>query len=128
MSRSSEKITSRQAVAIRAMLQGANFEQAAAAARVTPRTISRWLADDTFSAELRRAELRVMDGIGFRLISLADQAVDALADVLENPSTRGASVKRLCAKSILELLLHWRDQVDFETRLLALEQKQNEQK
>ena len=127
MSESTKKVTPKQSIAIRELLQGAKIGDAAAAAGVNPRTLTRWLRDETFSAELRKAELVVMDGVGWRLISLADLAVDALADVLKNPGARGASVKRLCAKSILELLLHWRDVIAYEERLQALEEKINGQ-
>jgi len=125
MSETTKKITTRQAIAISELLQGAKTEAAAAAAGVTPRTIGRWLRDDTFTAELRRAELRVMDAVGWRLIGLVDAAVDALSDVLANPSVRGASVKRLTAQTIISLLLTWRQQVDFETRLTELEGRIN---
>lgn len=116
-------MTPKQRSAIAGLLTGKTIRLVADSVNVTERTIFRWLNDERFSAELHRAELQVLDAVGWRLVSLSGKATDALSDVLENPSIRGASVKRLTAKDILELLLKWREHLDFDTRLTKLEEK-----
>ena len=73
--------------------------------------------------ELRRQEKQVVEGVSWRLISRARLALDALRDCVEHPEGRGQNVKRLAAVSILELVLKWREQVDFEERLSRLERQ-----
>ena len=123
MSEHAEKLTPRKRKAISELVSGANIDTTSSAVGVTPRTLNRWLKEDTFKAELRRAELRVMDAVGLRLVNLAGAAVDALETVLNEPSVRGASVKRLTAKDILELLLKWRSEIILEERIVNLERQ-----
>ena len=123
MSEIRQNLTPRKRKAISELVSGANIDTTSSAVGVTPRTLNRWLKEDTFKAELRRAELRVMDAVGLRLVNLAGVAVDALETVLENPSCKGASVKRLTAKDILELLLKWRSEIILEERIVNLERQ-----
>ena len=123
MTENAKNLTPRKRKAIVLLLQGNKISEVAEGVGVSDSTMFRWLKEEPFQAELRREELRVMDAVGWQLIAMSKQAVDALQDVLEEPSIRGASVKRLTAKSILELLLKWREQLDFDERLLKLERK-----
>lgn len=110
-------------IAIVALLSGASIQGAAEQAHISERQLHRWLNEDAFLQELRHQEGKVISACSWRLVSLAKQALDALEDVLNNPEMRGANVKRLTAVSILEMLLKWREQVDFETRLQTLERQ-----
>lgn len=107
--------------AIAALLAGETVIGAAIAAGVSERQIYRWMTDETFTGQLRQAERKVLETIGFQLFSLASAAVSGLEEVLTNPDKRGANVRRLAAVSTLELLLKWRESVSFEDRLAQLE-------
>jgi len=123
MSGNKRNLTPRQRKAVSGLLEGTPVVQVAEIVGVSERTLYRWLGSEEFTAELRKAELQVLDAVGLRLVNLAGAAVDALEIVLENPSTKGASVKRLVAKDILELLLKWRSETILEERILNLERK-----
>lgn len=105
------------------LLTGNTVLQAAQLAGVTERTVYLWLNEPVFVEELRRQERQVLNACSWNLVSLSKQALDALKDVLERPSQAGASNKRLAAAQVLELVLKWRDAVDFETRLERLERQ-----
>lgn len=105
------------------LLTGNTVLQAAQLAGVTERTVYLWLNEPVFVEELRRQERQVLNACSWTLVSLSKQALDALKDVLERPSQAGASNKRLAAAQVLELVLKWRDAVDFETRLERLERQ-----
>ena len=115
--------TYKQRSAIEGLLEGKTVSAVADSVGVSERTLYRWLAEERFTSELRRAELRVLDAVGLRLVNLAGAAVDALETVLNEPSVRGASVKRLTAKDILELLLKWRSEIILEERIVNLERQ-----
>ena len=117
----SEKLTRNQAKAIKALLEYPTIEKAAAAIGVNPRTIGRWLDDRSFRAELARAEGDALDKTTRRLLFLGDHAVNALASVLQEPTQRGATNKRLAAQTILTQLLKLREMRNVEERLSALE-------
>jgi len=121
MTENAKKLTPKKRKAICLLLQGNKISEVADGVGVSESTMFRWLKEEPFQAELRSEELRVLDAVGWQLIAMSKQAVDALEDVLENPSVRGASVKRLTAKDILELLLKWREHLDFDERLTNLE-------
>lgn len=123
MSENAEKLTPRKRKAISELVSGANIDTTSSAVGVTPRTLNRWLKEEPFIRGLRQEELKIMDAVGLRLVNLAGAAVDALETVLNEPSVRGASVKRLTAKDILELLLKWRETLTFDERLTRLEEK-----
>ena len=123
MAANKRKLTPKQRSAILELVEGKKVYLVAESVGGSERTLFRWLANEHFSAELRKAELQVLDAVGLRLVSMAGQAVEALQYVLESPSSKGASVKRLTAKDILELLLKWREQVELEERITNLEHK-----
>jgi len=105
------------------LLSGSTIEQAARQSGVSDRQVHRWLKEGAFQNALRSQERQVIDACSWRLVSMTKKALDALEDVLREPSSRGANVKRLAAVSVLELTLKWRELVDFEERLSRLERQ-----
>jgi len=114
--------TSRQARAITAILENPTLERAAEAIGVNPKTLNRWMRDPLFLAELSSAENKLIGQATRRLVQLADKALDALENVLSDPSQRGASNKRLAAGAILDNLMKLRELHGLEQRLIALEE------
>ena len=90
---------------------------------VNPKTINRWMADPLFRATLATAEGELIGQATRRLLALAGQALDALENVLSDPSQRGASNKRLAAGAILDHLMRLRELHGLEARLNVLEAK-----
>jgi len=116
------KLTPRKRQAVSALLKGKTHAEVASIVGVNERTLFRWRSEPSFKAELRRSETWLLEDAVLHLVNLSEDAVSALADVIHNPSQRGASVKRLAAKDVLEILLKWRDMVTFEERLTKLEE------
>ena len=65
MSENGEKLTPRKRKAITGLVSGSNIDTTSSAVGVTPRTLNRWLKEEPFIRELRRAELQVLDAVGF---------------------------------------------------------------
>jgi hypothetical protein len=117
----SGKITRKQIKAIPALFKHKTLEGAAGEIGVNERTLRRWLRDPLFRAELSQAEGEIIDGATRRLIALADLALDAIENVIENPAQRGASNKRLAAQAILDQLQKLRELRNLELRISDLE-------
>lgn len=108
---------------ITSLLTGNTIAFTAKAVGCEERTIYRWLKDESFIRELHQAEKQVLEGVGWKLVSMSKKASDAIEDVIEHPSEPGANVKRLAGVAVLELLIKWRDTMDFEERLTKLERQ-----
>ena len=117
------KFTTRKGRALQSLISGETIEVASQAAGVSERTLYRWLNLPSFKAELRGLELQVVESVGRRLVSMSEMALDSLEDVLRRPEGRGQNTRRLAAVAVLELLLKWREKVDWESRLQAVEEK-----
>ncbi len=116
-----KKLTSRQIKTIDSLIVCPTIDQAAERAGVTRKTIYRWLQNQDFKAELNMAEGAAIDKAGRRLIAMADKAISALDDVLDNPSREGAGNKRLAAAAIIDIFMRLRELRNIETRLSELE-------
>lgn len=120
---------SRKARVLSFLLSGETVSSTASLAQVGERTIYRWLAEPEFRGELRSRQAEIIERVELALVSLAEQAVRALREVLAEPGEYGHNVKRLAAVNVLELVLHYRETLSFEHRLNALENAvRNEQK
>ena len=114
-------LTPRQVKAVAALLDPANRsnEAAAAAAGVGKRTLQDYLSDPDFQAELQAAQSAMIGAATMRLTALAGLAVDALADNLDEYTND--KQKLVAAVAVLDRVLKWRETLDFEQRLAALE-------
>jgi len=116
------RLTPRKRQAISELLKGKANAEVSELVGVSERTLYRWQGEPSFQLELRRSETRLLEHAVMRLLKLTEDAVDAMEDVIHNPGQRGASVKRLAAKDVLEVSLKWREMVTFEERLQRLEE------
>ena len=110
-------------VVIGELLTGATIGGAAAAANVTPRTVFRWLEEEAFLDELHTRETQVLNAVSWRLVALSKKALDSLENVIDFPAQAGALNKRLASVALLELALRYRDSLEFEGRIRALERQ-----
>ena len=100
MSHSGEKLGSKKQRAILALLSSRNIEEAAREARVTPRTLYRWMKERVFDAAYREAERAAFSQSISRLHKMAGAAVTVLGSVMVSANTpEGIKVK--AADSIL---------------------------
>lgn len=114
-------LSARQSNCIVGLLSGGKIADVSRDCKVSVRTLYRWLDDPVFTCELRRQESAVIDACSWQLVGISRQAVEALQDVIKNPSQPGAANKRQAAVSVLVLLLKWKETRDFEERLCTLE-------
>lgn len=120
------ELTPSQSRAIAALLTERTIEEAATVAKVSPRTIYRWLADSAFTSELKAAQARgLADHIRALTTMLAGNR-DVMIDIRDDEETP-AHVRLRAAKLIEESLHIWRESVDFEERLQRLEEAVNAQ-
>ena len=113
-------LTTKQARALSALLDPAyrTNEQVAAAASVSRRTLQGWLAGDPdFQAALRDAEQELVASASRGLLSLVDGAISALSSALDDETKYSLRAAEL----VLSHVLRWRETLDFEQRLAALE-------
>lgn len=119
-----ENLTPKQRLAIAALIEHGSVKGAAGAAGVSRETLYRWQKQPTFAEALRDAESAALAGFTRNLLGLGELASQALRDGL----AEGEDIRiRLRAADILySRLLAWRELVDLERRLAALESRYNE--
>lgn len=118
------ELTSQQQQAIAALLSHASITEAATAVGVNRRTLTRWMADETFRDKLRQAESEVLSSITRQLGRLSEKSIRALEDALDNED---APAQRLRAcEIVLSRHATWRDVTSFDQRLSELENARDE--
>lgn len=110
----------RQWLAVSALLEARNVQDAAKASGVGERTLFRWMTLPEFRAAMLTVESEIIDQATRRLLSLQYQAIDTLAEVLSDDQA-GASVRLRAAQAVLDYLLKLRELRNLETRLVELE-------
>jgi hypothetical protein len=116
-----DTLTPKQQRAIAALLSERSIKDAAKAARVPERTLSRWLGDAAFANELRGAQLAMISTTIRRLTHITTQAIDTISDVMSNGAND--SVKLRAADIALGRLFDLKQIADFEARIAALERR-----
>ncbi|MEN6572377.1 MAG: hypothetical protein ABFD24_11080 [Anaerolineaceae bacterium] len=111
--------------AINALLTNPTQKAAAEAAGISLRTLERWLADPKFQAALSEAQEQVFTHVGSGLIGLQSKAVEALADILNNPAQPGASVREKTAVDVLRLGEDYQKIAFINARISKLEEKKH---
>lgn len=114
-----DKLTPRQKRALTALLSAPDKKAAAELAGVGYRSLNRWLTDDLFTAELRRAESDIIAAAVRSLIADLAKNIKTMRTIRDNDQAAEAVRLRAC-QVIDQSLLKWREN-DFENRLTALE-------
>jgi transcriptional regulator with XRE-family HTH domain len=121
--RKTGQLTAKQRRAIDALLQGQTKSQAATAAGVTPRTLSRWLHENVaFSDELTRLSKTSVHDAARRLTGGLDRMLDVLLKVAES-NEESASVRIRAALGWLNAQIRLVEQSEIVARLDELEAK-----
>ena len=116
MSVSEEK----QEKAITALLTSHTIAQAAKAAGVSERTLFRWLQEEAFQGEYRRARWLAAGQAIAMLQKISSEAARALQDVF-NDSEAPASARVSAARAVIELSLKSIEIENLELRITKLE-------
>lgn len=117
MAQNGANTTAKKTLALEAILAGRTQGEAANMAGVSMRTMARWGAD--FKPILEEHQAALLDRASRRLTMLADRAIDALEDNLNQETPAYVRIKS--ATSILDYLLKLRGIVEVEARLAKLE-------
>jgi hypothetical protein len=113
-------LSDKQRRAIAALLSEPTTKKAAEAAKVGETTIHRWLNDPIFSAALKESRERVFESRLAALQGVSGRAVETLLDVMTD-KTAQPSARVSAAKTVLELAIKGRDQLELSERLAYLE-------
>ena len=101
-----------------ALLEHRTITQAAEVSGLARKTLSRYLGDPVFRAELAERESELIDEAGRVLVSGQMQALQTLANLMK--SGRSETTRRLAAATWMDLCLRWRD-LKIEQRISDLE-------
>jgi hypothetical protein len=112
-------ITLKQKKAIAALLAERTTRDAAKAAGVSEKTLYQWMAEPTFRAALREAEMAMLDEVTRRLTAGTALAVDTLRQLTQ--AGEHESTRLRAAMAWLELVIKYKDVLDIEARISALE-------
>lgn len=118
------KMQRARAAAIQALMTEPTLAAAAAKVGVSESALVRWKAEPDFKADLQAAQAAAVDGMVSQMVSIAGDAVAALRAGLA--PDKPIHIRLRAADIYLGKLLMLRQMVDFEQRLLALEQRANE--
>ena len=110
--------------ALAALMNEPSVSEAARAAGVSPRTVTRWLGRDDFSAALRRLREQAIRQAVNRLTRACGAAVSTLVHLTAHGESE--SVRARAAVAILEHTWRGQEQLDVSDRLTALEERSRE--
>ncbi len=119
-----KQLSPKQKKAIQNLLNGRTKSQTAAAVGVTPRTLSRWLANPTFHAALTNATDHALANAAHRLTVTLDDAVATLAEIMADKDARDPDRLR-AADLIIHRGLDLIQQKQLTERIAALEARIN---
>ena len=116
------KLSAKQVKGLEALLDGANIQDAAAAAGVNRKTLGRWLTEPLFWKTYQLNSRRGLELAARRLTGKLDMAVDMLASVMEDDEAP-PGVRLRAAQQVIEGSLKLLDVTDIQERLAALEER-----
>jgi transposase-like protein len=117
-----KNITPKQHKAIEALLSGATRAAAANAAGINDRTLYKWLQDETFTAELRRAENQAITNAQGALIGRIEENLQIL-DEIKRSKTATDNARIRAVQLQLETFLSWRAALITEERINDIEKR-----
>ena len=121
-----EGLSDRQRRALRAILECPTFKAAAEQARVSPRTLRRYLHDPDFAAALAEEQRRLLRFGMMRAGSLLERALDVVSLDME-PGAR-ADMRLRAAALVLQHVTRLLEFFDLEERIARLEERADREK
>lgn len=107
--------------AISALLSSGSIREAAEKTGVCVRTLQGWMKDESFKADYQEARKTLVQQATARLRSIMTQAVDVLAEVM-NEAANPPGPRISAAKTVLEMALKAVENEEIIDRLSALEE------
>jgi len=123
---STNSLTPKQRRAAEALATGATIERAALTAKVAERTVYRWLELAEFAAAIRHLQAQAAE-MHQRALTGELSACRAVMVAARDDKAASWGVRLKAAAMLENSLLRWREAVDFEERLQALEEALNAQ-
>ncbi len=120
MTARADDLTRNQERALRALASGASLRGAAAAARVSDRTLRRWRHDPCFLQKVRKAQSGVVALATGELCAASLDAVQVLRDIATDEAAP-AGVRVTAARCVMELVIRSREIDELEGRIDFLE-------
>ena len=117
----SEKVTTRQRIAVQTYLEPGSVASAAEAAGVTRQTFHRWRKQDRFKQMLAEAEQEALESLSRALVRLGDKATATLEGAMDGAEKESTKVR--AADIVLSRLLQLRELVTLEERVSELEKR-----
>lgn len=121
MERNGKVLTTKQERAIACLLSESTATEAARKAGVGLTTLMRWLNEDDFNNAYHEARGRLLDAALTKLQGASGAAVDTLRTLMEREDVPPAA-RISAARSILDLGMKLREQLEIGERLEAIEQ------
>lgn len=115
-----QMLTPAQQSAMETFARSGDAGEAAASAGVSERTVRRWRALPLFQQTVRDVQREALLRISLKMLQLGESAVGAVEGGLNDPNTR---VRLRAAEILFSRLLEWRELLDIEDRLEALEKR-----
>jgi predicted DNA-binding transcriptional regulator YafY len=109
---------------LQALLSHRTVREAAAAAKVTERTVYEYLSDPAFSARYQAARDDIIRGAANALRAHLSEAVDTIAAAMVDPKARPQD-RLAAAKTIIDYAAKFTDTQDLLERVSALENNMN---
>ncbi len=119
-----ETLSTKKQRAIEVLSTSGNVASAARAAKVSRKTLYRWLRQPNFAEALESAAQESLANLSRELVRLGTQAVTTLEGAMTD-SMAATGTKVRAADVVLSRLLQLRELVSIEARLTALEKKIN---
>ena len=120
MSAKNGNITRKQAAAVKALLEHGSLEDAANAAGVSTKTIYRWRQDPLFVAALDKAQGdEIRNAVRVLVVDLRANH-EVMREIRDKP-TATPGIRLRAAQALDTSLLRWKEIIDIDTRLTALE-------
>lgn len=118
----SERIGTKKAKAVAALLKCGTVTEAAQSIEISARTLQRWKAQPAFAAALVEAQKEIFGAVCNELRGLGTDAALTLGEIMRDTGNAPASRVRACL-AILNLLLKSHDREIIEFRVTALESR-----
>jgi len=119
-------LTANQSRVLNALLKTTSISAASEESGLSPATIKRYLADDTFASVYRKQRALILSQTLAGLVALSSKAVESLDGALdsEDPNLQFRAARAVLddVAKLMELERRIRDQDDIEARLQALEE------
>lgn len=115
-----EKLSRNQELAIAALLSNPSIPGAASAAGISERSLYRWLADDGFQKDYKKARRKVVQQAITQIQASISAAVQTLKEIMKNPEAP-ASSRVSAAKTLIEMGLKATEFEQLEERIEELE-------